>query len=153
MKTIRRQFGFTLVEVVVAMGITMIFFGVITPLSVSLYQSTRQLEQTHQMQTEVNRMMDIISKTIEPYNLDASQALTVRATALTVGEKTTLSFDFERKVLYFRVADEASLSALSFTWIEQVTFSIMGEVLVIHIVNTQGHPISKAYPFIGGLDS
>ena len=151
MKPYIRQNGFTLVEVIISMAITMVFFGIITTISLSFHQSFRRIEQAHNIQIETSRIMDVVRDTLDTYNLDVTQTLSFENGVFSFDEEDVLYFDAEETILYFRRANEATLRSVSLEWIDHVTFSVTGEVLVVEITDNRGLTTRKVYTLIGGV--
>lgn len=158
MKSYLNKRGFTLFEVIIALGLTMVFFAIIAIVSTNMSRTYNRFETIHERQIESNRLFQLIGDTLESYLL-AGERIELDVEAQTLSrdgvEELEVILRFTEQTLEFRQANQATLRSFQFSMIQNVQFTLDEENDAILIVTAQldeSRIYRRVYHVIGGVD-
>lgn len=146
---LRNQRGLTLFEIIVAIGITSLFFVMVGTLSVTVQTNYQKTKENNERSTEIRRMITLIDDTIASYN-QLGLSLSVDDDRLIKGTEDVLFFDTEDPFLHYFEADADAIRRYPAKHLKNVTFETDGDLLIVSLTDDYfTHRI--AYTIIGGI--
>lgn len=148
--------GLTLVEVIVTMAVSSLFFALASIVVVSLLTNYRTSEKANNMNQEIILVSKIITDTIDSNNIDGKELLLNDSVISYSGSDVSyniISFDGSLKILSYKIFGKDS-NTLELNYISSIEFlSLNGNLLQVKITNIEEKTKNFALKIVGGISN
>ena len=142
--------GWTLVEVIVTMAVSSLFFALASTVVISLVTNYKSAERQNHTNREVALLSDIISDTIQSYNV-AGDGLMIDGIILIATDLEVISFD-ESGMLIYQKKDMTNNQHIEFKYISSIEFIIGNDSLLEIVITNKDNRINRlAIAVVGGV--